>query len=71
MRRKLTIEGMSCGHCVNHVTEALSEIEGVRHVNVNLEESYAMVDIDTEDLVDAIKFAVDEAGYKVAGIEAI
>jgi copper ion binding protein len=68
MRKKLLIEGMSCNHCVNHVTNALSEIDGIKNVNVNLEEKYAMVDSENNDLDDAMKFAVEEAGYEVVGI---
>ena len=71
MRKKILIEGMSCGHCVNHVTEALSEIDGVKNVNVNLGEKYAMVDVANNDLEKAIKFAIDEAGYEVVAIEEV
>ena len=71
MRRKIKIEGMSCNHCVNHVTEALSEIDGVKNVNVNLDAKYAMVDVDNNDLENAIKFAIEEAGYEVVGIEEV
>lgn len=71
MRKKISIEGMSCNHCVNHVTQALTEIDGIKNVNVNLEEKYAMVDAESSDLDDAIKFAVEEAGYEVIGIEEI
>lgn len=69
MRKKIKIEGMSCNHCVNHVTQALTEIDGIKNVNVNLEDKYAMVDAENNDLDDAIKFAVEEAGYEVVGIE--
>ncbi|MEG2018838.1 MAG: cation transporter, partial [Clostridium sp.] len=34
MKKKISIEGMSCGHCVNHVKEALSELPGVTSVDV-------------------------------------
>ena len=71
MRKKISIEGMSCSHCVNHVTNALSEIDGVKNVNVNLEDKYAMVDTENNDLDDAMKFAVEEAGYEVVGLEEI
>lgn len=71
MRKKILIEGMSCGHCVNHATEALSEIQGVKNVNVNLEGKYALVDVDNSDLDEAIKSAIDEVGYEVVGIEEV
>ena len=69
MKKKILIEGMSCGHCVNHVKEALSELSGVTSVDVNLDSKSAVleasVDVDDED----IKFAIDDAGYEVVGIE--
>ena len=32
-----TVSGMTCGNCVNHVTEEVSEVEGVTGVNVQLD----------------------------------
>lgn len=69
MKKKILIEGMSCGHCVKHVTEALSDINGVSNVDVNLEAKYALIDVENNDLDEAIKFAVDEVGYEVVGIQ--
>ena len=63
------IEGMSCNNCVRHVTEALEELEGVTGVQVNLEQKYALV-TPAEISQDAIKAAVEEAGYEVTGISA-
>ena len=41
-RKRIGIEGMSCGHCVNHVKEALTEdIQGVKVIDVSLENKYA------------------------------
>ena len=71
MKKKILIEGMSCNHCVNHVTEALNEIDGVKNVNVNLEGKYAMIDVENNDLDETIKSAIDEVGYKVVGVEVI
>lgn len=36
MKRILTIEGMSCKHCVDRVTNGLKDIEGVKSVKVGL-----------------------------------
>lgn len=36
MNKKVLIEGMSCQNCVNHATEALSELNGISNVEVNL-----------------------------------
>ncbi len=69
MKKKVLIEGMSCHNCVHHVTGALSELTGVTNVNVNLEEKYALADIESNVKDEDIKAAVSEAGYEVVGIE--
>lgn len=69
MKKKIMIEGMSCGHCVKHVEEALGELSAVSTVEVNLEGKYAVIEGAAEDT--AIKEAIDEAGYDVVSIENI
>lgn len=71
MKIKVLIEGMSCGNCANHVTEALSELSGVSNVEVRLEEKFALIEAENSIAEDAIKSAIDEAGYEVVGIEVI
>lgn len=69
MKKKVLIEGMSCGHCVKHVTEALSELNGVSNVAVNLEAKTALFDASADVKDEAIKAAIDEVGYEVVGIQ--
>lgn len=71
MRKKVLIEGMSCQNCVRHVGEALNEIDGISNVEIKLEDKAALLDAETNDLDQAIKFALDEAGYEVVGIEQV
>ncbi len=60
------ITGMTCGHCVNAVTEEVSEIDGVTSVDVQLEGGKMAVTSEAEIDLEAIKAAVDEAGdYQV------
>lgn len=67
MAKKLLIEGMSCGHCVKHVTEALTELNGVTNVKVDLASKSALVEGEASDA--DIKAAVEDAGYDVVKIE--
>lgn len=61
------IEGMTCGHCVQSVTEGLSGLEGIRRVEVNLEKGQASVEYDEGLLdTDAIKAKIQEIGYRTA-----
>lgn len=71
MKKKILVEGMSCGHCVNHVREALSELNGVTSVDVNLASKSAVIEVSTDLNDKDIKFAVEDAGYDVVGIEVI
>ncbi|MBP3910467.1 MAG: heavy-metal-associated domain-containing protein [Niameybacter sp.] len=67
MKKKIMIEGMSCGHCVKHVQEALEGLNGVSSVEVNLAEKYAVVETTVED--SQLQEVIDDAGYDVVSIE--
>ena len=68
MQKTISIEGMMCMHCVKHVNEALSKVDGVSLVAVSLENKNAIVTL-TKDVSDsALKAAVENAGYDVTEI---
>jgi len=62
---RLGISGMNCGSCASRVDKALSQVDGVEQVSVNLASDSAEVqlsqsqDVSIEQLVEAVK----EAGY--------
>lgn len=62
----LTIRGMSCHHCKRAVTQALSQLEGVMAVEVDVEAGKATVSYDPAAVSEsALREAVEEAGYEV------
>jgi copper ion binding protein len=65
MKTTLNIEGMSCDHCVRHVTDALKELPGVKKATVSLKGKNAVVDHDDTVTPEAMKSAVVAAGYEV------
>ncbi|MDO5516627.1 MAG: cation transporter [Clostridium sp.] len=67
MKKKILIDGMMCDHCVSHVKNALSAIEGVIAVEVNLAGKYALVDTDVSN--DRLTEAIEDEGYDVVKIE--
>ncbi len=67
MLKKYTVEGMTCNHCVHHVTVALSEVVGVKDVKVSLTEKSALVNADDSVSFETLRDAVAEAGYKLVG----
>jgi copper ion binding protein len=60
-----TIKGMTCGHCVTAVSGELGELAGVRDVRVDLTAGTATVTSDRPLDPQAVRDAVDEAGYEV------
>jgi len=61
-----TVNGMSCGHCVAAVTEELSKLDGVSHVDVDLGSGRVTVESDSPLDDDEVAAAVDEAGYTLS-----
>ena len=56
------VDGMSCGHCKVAITDEVSQVSGVRSVDVDLDAKLVHVrgvDLDGAAVVSAI----DEAGY--------
>ena len=68
MEREITIEGMSCQHCVKAAAKALSSIEGVSDVKVDLETKKAVFTADESVTDDMIKEVISEEGYEVTEI---
>jgi copper chaperone len=63
MTIELQVEGMSCQHCVAAVTNAIREHDAAAQVNVDL--TTGRVAVDSSQSVEALKAAIDEAGYTV------
>jgi copper chaperone len=62
----LNVEGMSCSHCVNAVTNAVTALAGVSGVNVDLAAKTVTVDFDEAEVsLDSIKEAIEDEGYDV------
>jgi len=61
-----TVIGMTCEHCVNAVTEEVRQIPGVTDVGVNLDIGRLSVTTDAGVDDEAVRAAVDEAGYQLA-----
>ena len=62
-----TVVGMTCGHCVTSVTEEVSQLPGVTAVEVDLASGGLTVTSDAPVDESAVRAAVAEAGYEVAG----
>jgi len=69
MNTTLRVSGMTCGHCVTAVTEELRALDGVQSVDVELVAggaSTVTVASDSPLPDEAVRAAIDEAGYELA-----
>jgi copper chaperone len=61
-----TVTGMTCGHCVASVTEELRKLDGVADVSVDLGTGQVTVQSRQDLDPQAVRAAVEEAGYALA-----
>jgi copper chaperone CopZ len=63
--QEFKVTGLTCGHCVGSVTQALKEVDGVRGVEIDLvahEISTVKIDSSRELSSDEVSYALREAG---------
>ena len=68
MTKIVKIEGMMCPHCEAHVKKSLESLEGVESAVPSHEKNMAELSLSKEVSEDAIKQAVEEAGYTFVGM---
>jgi copper chaperone len=64
------VDGMTCSHCVASVTEEISALSGVDSVSIDLKPGgSSTVSVASSSPIDseAVRAAVEEAGYSLAG----
>lgn len=61
-----TVTGMTCAHCVQAVTGEISTLPGVADVRIDLASGAVTVTSEAPLADEAVRAAVDEAGYDLA-----
>ena len=64
--RLYSVPGISCGHCKAAIEGEVGKVAGVDQVEVDVEARSVRVEGSASD--EAVRAAVDEAGYEVAGL---
>ena len=65
MEKTINVKGMTCPNCVKHVTKALSGMEGVSDVAVDLEAGTAKFTASREVPDSELAAVLDDAGYEL------
>ena len=64
--KNIQVEGMTCGHCVETVTNAVNSLEGVNQISVDLDKKQVSVDFDeSRTNSEAISSKITEVGFEV------
>lgn len=61
------VTGMSCGHCEGAIRSELTQLDGVSEVRASSEDGLVTIVSANELADDAVRAAVDEAGYELVG----
>jgi copper ion binding protein len=65
MSSTIKVKGMSCQHCVMSVTKALTQLEGIKNVQVELVKGEVRFDNTKEVASQRIEKAIEDAGYEI------
>ncbi|MCC5906414.1 MAG: copper ion binding protein [Balneolaceae bacterium] len=66
MKKTFDIYGMHCAGCVNNAEKALSRVEGVKSVSVQLATEKAVVEFENGDIpFEKLNEAVSQAGFEL------
>jgi copper chaperone len=66
--KTIAIKGMSCMHCVQSVTKALSGVDGVAEVHVSLDKGEATFEETKAVDPQAVKDAIDRIGFEAGEV---
>lgn len=69
MKKTVTVDGMMCMHCVEHVKQALSKVAGVSDVEVSLDDKTAILQCEDSVTDQMLMDAVKEAGYTPVSVK--
>lgn len=64
MNQSFQVQGMTCGHCVRAVTEAVKTVDPQAEVKVDL--ATGQVDVQSQQDRTALAKAIQDEGYQVA-----
>ena len=62
----LTVDGMTCGHCVETINLALGSLPGMNSVAVELDKKFVTVDFDESATdLETISAKIIEVGFEI------
>lgn len=66
--KKVEVNGMSCQHCAKSVTDALSKIDGISNVSVDLEKKCATYEDSKGVDPEEVRKAISKIGFEPGSV---
>ena len=70
LHRTIDVDGMTCEKCIYRVVRALEKVDGVTIAAASLEKQSALVGLKAEVSDDALREAINKAGYTAGAVTA-
>lgn len=67
MQTTIYIQNLKCGGCANTITKELNDVETVKNVHVNVEDSSVTFDYEMEEKLSEVKTKLKSLGYPEDG----
>ncbi|WP_333810134.1 heavy-metal-associated domain-containing protein [Flavobacterium sp.] len=67
MQTTIYIQNLKCGGCANTITKGLNDIETVKNVHVNVEDSSVTFDYEMDEKLIEVKTKLKSLGYPEYG----
>jgi P-type Cu+ transporter len=66
-----SVHGMTCSSCSNSITNAVSDVPGVRSVTVSLLDNSAIVVVDSGSVPLTVQEAIEDCGFEATVVEIV
>lgn len=66
--QEITVDGMTCGHCVQALMAALVAIDGVRTANIDVETGRLILHVEQPIAVDQIGNVLTDTDFELTAI---
>ncbi|MFC3848072.1 copper ion binding protein [Helicobacter baculiformis] len=63
MKAEWSVPEITCDHCVDKIERFVGELEGVKHIEVNVDTKQVCVEFESPASREAISEAILDAGY--------
>ena len=66
MQKSLKVQGITCQHCVETITNSLRDKTGIKTVGINIDKKEVIIDYDEETInLEQISSGITELGFEI------